>query len=218
MLQKMLVPDYVDDDVQKHMFEAWWLLYDNSPKLVLELIYQLAQGESTRRDSISGHLFFKVFTQASKRIVNALPKDLPLKSWKKAREFHERLQEVRIIVKPHLINYVYKLTPSDLLSVSGLFSWREDLEEADMLVVVLTTLLRRLDPHWKTPQAMLIEVLVAAGRFDEAFSFAEKYPTLKIRKDGINMQANIFIKDSKTSLRRSPIFQGYYSIASSMFE
>jgi superfamily II DNA/RNA helicase len=64
--------------------------------------------------------------------------------------------------------------------------------QLDMLVVILSVVQQRSNPNWKTPLALKMQALFAAGRFEEVRILAESSPDLRVNgKSPIEMIAQI---------------------------
>ena len=209
-LQSMIVPDYLDEEVQNKILIAWMSLYNNSPKVLGELIKHISLKSDPRSKALSDALYDASFNINLLRIFPALPTNLPIARWRLARKLVVNLKSFKQSVGSRL--ELKDLTTEDLSSFRDSFNWKTDLEEADILVMALSAIRQRVNPNWKTPLAMAIEALVMAGRVENARRLGYGEPDLMFYHNGRRMNLEEFIQQVEIPERDTEISPDYMAI------
>jgi len=128
--------------------------------------------------------------------------------WINGREFVKRAYVLK-----YLIHDWQNISSRDLHDICNAFVWRDDVEQADMLAVILDRMILGLNPNWKTPIARLVEVLVAGKRFENAKEVAIIHEDLRIRIKAGNVSAEEFIEKQALGGRDVPISKDYVQLS-----
>ena len=209
-LQKLLVPKYLDEEVQERILSAWMPLYTNSPKVLGELIKHISLKSDPRSKALSDALYDASLKTNLLHIFPALPTNLPIARWRLARKLVVNLKMFLQSAGDRLKHKV--LTSDDLRSLRDSFSWKTDPEEADMLAMILSTIRKQLDPNWEAPSVMFIEVLIVAGRVEYARRLSMGIPDLFFYHDKQRVDLEEYIQLVGIPEREAEISPDYMAI------
>lgn len=209
-LQSMIVPDYLDEEVQKKILIAWMPLYNNSPKVLGELIKHISLKSDPRSIALSDALYDASLNTNLLRIFPALPRNLPIARWRLARKLVVNLKEFLQSAGYRLKHKL--LTTNDLKALRDLFNWKTDTEEADMLAMILATIRKQLDPNWEAPIVMYIEVLIVVGQVEYARRLSRRIPDLFFYHNKQRVDLEEYIKQVGIPERETEISPDYVAI------
>jgi hypothetical protein len=94
------------------------------------------------------------------------------------------------------------------------FDWQDDPQQADMFAAAILQIRKGLNPDWKTPLQMLVEVLVRSWRSTQVKQLARFEPELFIRWDHKTMTFKDFITSEHVFERLELIPDVYFQVVS----
>jgi len=158
-------------------------------------------------DSLSHDILQRIIKEKRFDILLSLPSNLNNDAIRRVQIFTQGILKYRTIFRQ--AGRGYKVSPEDLQMIRSAFQWRSEPDQAEMLAYILLNLVKMLNPNWKTPIAYLVEVLVYAGRLEDARKVCAREPDLNVYYDGRRMDLDSLILRVKPIPRKDPIPEEY---------
>lgn len=209
ILQKRIVPDNLDEDIRNQIVKDWQPFYEISPTLIKELLINLNILNVSDPDKEIQDIKFSLIKIYSPNLIK-----LFLSCSEQSKFLVRKIIEFQLNLASSLSNG--PIARDELTSLRDSFNWRSDYDQADMLATVLAKLCKKLSPGWKTPVAMLVEVLIVAGRLEVARIFAAFEPDLLIYHNNQRFTVEQYIGQVYIPKRDHPIPAEFIKVVDEM--